>query len=196
MARLLERIVPERPSLSFTSPTTAEIAGLYIELYRGDITSAEADVIVSSANWQMNMKAGVAEAIRRAGGDEIQEEAMRSAPAAMGDVIWTGAGHLRGCWVAHAVAALAGAVCIQRCVLRVLLEAQARGAKSVVFPALGTGVGEVPASLAAKLTLEAIVTFARLGPTSIDQISIVLLDSEALESWSMVLRSMTLVPGR
>lgn len=190
VAALLEPIAVDHPPLVLTSATTARVAGIEIELYRGDITEAEADVIVNAANWQLRMDVGVAKALREAGGDVIQTEAMTASPAAMGLVVWTGAGNLKARWVAHAVAALSGAVCLQRCTLRVLLEAQARRVRSVVFPALGTGVGEVPAPFAAKLMLEAMMTVASLGRGSLERVSVALYDDASLDHWSSVLSTM------
>lgn len=191
VAALLARVIPDAPRLRRDSDTTAEIAGIYVEIYTGDIAVAEADVIVSAADWTMTMQTGVADALRRAGGDELQDEAQAQAPASIGDVIWTGAGRLQGTWVAHAVSSFSGAVCIQRCTMRVLLDAQARGARSVVFPPLGTNGGHVPMSIAAELMLQAIHTFAQLGPTAIEQIAVALHDDEALHAWSEVLLAMS-----
>lgn len=57
-------------------------------------------------------------------------------------------------------------------------------------PALGTGVGRVPLSLAAQLTLEAVRTFAGLGRTSVTDVVIVLDSEQALAAWSEVLTSL------
>ena len=187
VATLLSRITPDAPILRVDSDTTAEICGIYIELYRGDISLAEADVIVNPASSQLSMQSGVAEGLRRAGGDDIEKAAMAQGPASMGDIVWTTAGQLHGTWVAHAVAASAGAVGIQRCTMRVLLEAQARGARSVVFPALGTDEGKVPMPVVARQMLDAILTFCRLGPTAIEQVAVALQDDDALADWSQVL---------
>jgi O-acetyl-ADP-ribose deacetylase (regulator of RNase III) len=108
----------------------------------------------------------------------------------MGDVVWTGAGRLRARWVAHAVAAVEGAVCLQRACLRVLLQAEVRRAQSVLFPALGTGVGDVPMDLAAKLILEATRTFAALQPTHVRHVRVVLYDERSLSRWRTVMHSM------
>ncbi len=164
---------------------------LEVSLHQGSITDHPADVMVSAANWRMVMKVGVSAAIKRAGGASIEQEAMEHSPAAMGDVIWTQAGELEASWVAHAVAALDGAICLQRATLRTLLGAEARRARSVVFPALGTGVGEVPMNLAATLTLEALATFAALRPRYVRRVSFVLFDQEALASWQDVLDAMS-----
>jgi len=66
--------------------------------------------------------------------------------------------------VAHAAAALEGAICVQRAVLRTLFEAERRGHRSITFPALGTGTAGVPHGLGARLMLEAIRTFASFAP--------------------------------
>jgi eukaryotic-like serine/threonine-protein kinase len=188
VAQLLEPIAAAGPGYVVTSPTTAQLGALQLQLECGDIAAAEADVIVNAANWQLVMRVGVAAALAAAAGDELQQQALTFAPVTMGAVVWTGGGRLRCRWVAHAVSALAGAVCLQRCTLRVLLDAQARGARTIVFPALGTGVGEVPQPLAAKLMLEALRTFAGFGPSSVERVTVVLRDDAALECWARALR--------
>jgi O-acetyl-ADP-ribose deacetylase (regulator of RNase III) len=108
----------------------------------------------------------------------------------MGQVVWTSAGTLKAKHVAHAIAALDGAICLQRTTLRTLLGAEQRGATSVVMPALGTGVGEVPMALGAKLMLEAFRTFASLRPEHVRAVRVVLFNEEASVQWREVLRSM------
>ncbi len=196
VAALLEPIAADHPPLTMTSATTAQMAGMHIELYRGDLAMARADVLVNAANSELSMELGVARALRAAGGDEIEREAQAARPASMGVVVWTGPGRLQARWVAHAVSAMSGAVCLQRCTLRVLLEAQARRARTVVFPALGTGVGEVPMALGAKLMLSAMMTVASIGRGSLERISVVLYNDAALEQWATVLSAMdSAVPG-
>lgn len=190
MAKKLKMIASPRPVLTDRSDQSASIGRLSISLSKGDISKAKADVIVNAANWKLGMHVGVAGALRKAGGDEIEEEAEQSSPCSMGDVIWTGAGRLNARYVAHAVAALSGAVCLQRCTLRLLLEAEARKVQSIALPALGTGVGEVPMSLAASQILEAVQTFAWLEPQFVRKLDFVLFDDSALETWKHVLHSM------
>ena len=71
---------------------------------------------------------GVARALREAGGAALGAAAAAHAPLSMGDVAWTAGGELPARWVVHAVAARDGAICIQRCTMRFLLEAQLRAA--------------------------------------------------------------------
>jgi eukaryotic-like serine/threonine-protein kinase len=183
VAHALDEITGDPPRYVALSHETAQIGELSVHLGVGDLTQVAADVLVSAANIEMEMNVGVAGAIRAAAGDSVLEEARRYAPAAMGDVIWTAAGRLRARYVAHAVAALEGAVCLQRATLRTLMGAEERGATSVAFPALGTGTAKVPMALVAKLMLEAIQTFASLGPRHVRQIGLIALDEAGRRVW-------------
>jgi O-acetyl-ADP-ribose deacetylase (regulator of RNase III) len=158
-----------------------------IQLEQRDICGAHADVIVSPANEQLDMRMGVATALRSVAGDELEREAKRNGPVTMGQVVWTSPHGLPCQAVAHAAAALDGAICIQRAVLRTLFEAERHGYRSIALPALGTGVGEVPHGLGARLMLETIRTFAAFAPRHLRSIRIVLLLDEAIAAWTTAL---------
>lgn len=190
LVRILKVVAEPMPRLICTGTDEAQTGSLRIKLAVGDLAAQEGDVIVNAANRQLTMKLGVAAVLRRAAGQALEDEAVAQAPVNMGDVVWTGAGNLRARWVAHAVAAIEGAVCLQRATLRVLLEAEGRKAESVLFPALGTGVGDVPMDLAAKLMLEVVRTFAALQPNYIRTVRIILYDEKAIERWRTVMHSM------
>lgn len=190
MARVLKVVAEPLPQLAYTNADEARVGDVRVELLVGNLAEQEGDVIVNAANRQLTMNLGVAKALRAAAGQPLEDEAMAHAPVAMGDVVWTGAGKLRARHVAHAVAAIEGAVCLQRATLRVLLQAESRGAQSVLFPALGTGVGDVPMDMAAKLILEAIRTFAALQPTHVRMVRVVLYDERSLARWRSVMHSM------
>jgi O-acetyl-ADP-ribose deacetylase (regulator of RNase III) len=188
--RVLEVVAEPTSQIVCTSQDTARVGSINIELAEGDISGSEGDVIVNAANSEMVMDLGVAAALSRVAGPSVEREAMAHAPASMGEVVWTGAGNLKARWVAHAVSAMSGAVCLQRCTLRTLLGADIRQAREVIFPALGTGVGEVPMDLAAKLMLEAVRTFASFQPKYVRTIRIVLFTNSALARWRTILQSM------
>lgn len=190
VASSLEVVAESAPRMIAQGAARARVGSLSIEICVGDISTTEGDVIVSAANWMLVMDRGVAAALKRCGGDEVEAEAMRSAPGAMGQVVWTAAGSLKARHVAHAIAALDGAICLQRTTLRALLGAEERGCGSVVLPALGTGVGEVPMALGAKLMLEAFRTFASLRPEHVRELKVVLFNDEAFAHWCEVLRAM------
>ena len=68
----------------------------------GDIAEQEVDAIVNAANNELVLGAGVAGAIRRAGGPSIQDECDAHGPVRVGEAAITGAGRLRARFVVHA----------------------------------------------------------------------------------------------
>jgi O-acetyl-ADP-ribose deacetylase (regulator of RNase III) len=119
-----------------------------LEVVEGDIAELEVDAIANAANDRLWMGAGVAGAIKRAGGDEIEREAVAKGPIPVGDAVATGAGGLPAQHVIH------GAVMgqdlrtdadkVARTTRRVLEVADELEARSLALPAFGTGVGGFP----------------------------------------------------
>ena len=138
-----------------------------IEVARLDITLARVDAIVNAANEGLQLGSGVAGAIRRRGGQSIQEECDRIGSCAIGEAVVTGAGNLPARWVIHAVGprwhggeqgeemALASAV------LAALSRADEIGARSVAIPAISTGVFEFPVERAAEISVAMAKSFGR-----------------------------------
>jgi O-acetyl-ADP-ribose deacetylase (regulator of RNase III) len=124
----------------------------------GDITALEVDAIANAANNHLWMGAGVAGAIKRAGGEEIEREAVAKGPVEVGDAVATGAGALKAKWVVHG--AVMGqdlrtdAGLVKRTTRRCLEVADELGAKSLALPAFGTGVGGFPLDECARLMVE------------------------------------------
>lgn len=129
----------------------------HIELWNGDICDLEVDAIVNAANTSLWMATGVAGAIKRAGGDRIEFEAVRQAPVPLGGAIVTGAGSLAAKWVIHAVSLdrdrRSSAEAIETAVRSAMARAREQGVRSIAFPALGTGVGGFPLEEAAAVTV-------------------------------------------
>jgi len=73
-----------------------------IEILKGSLLDAPAEVIVNPANSRGYMGGGVAGVIKRFGGEEIEEEALRKAPIPIGEAVLTTAGRLRFKGVIHA----------------------------------------------------------------------------------------------
>src|SRR6186997_956808 len=131
-----------------------------IELWNGDICELEVDAIVNPANLSLWMATGVGGAIKRAGGDEIEFAAVRQAPVELGESIVTPAGTLAARAVIHAVSLdrvrrTSGPV-IEQAVRSAMARAREMDARSVAFPALGTGVGGFPLEEAARVMLSAV----------------------------------------
>ncbi|HJL02676.1 MAG TPA: serine/threonine-protein kinase [Polyangiaceae bacterium LLY-WYZ-15_(1-7)] len=190
LVRALERIAEPLPRFAPVAEGAAKVGEVEVVLRHGDLSTAQTDVLVNAAYPALTMDLGVAASLRRVGGEGVEEEARAQAPQPMGAVVWTGAGALAARHVAHAVAAIDGAICIQRAALRALLGARARGASSVAFPALGTGVGQVPHALGAKLLLETVRTHAALGAGKLRRVEVWLYAADAHAVWADVLRAM------
>src|SRR5690242_16221271 len=131
-----------------------------IELWNGDICDLEVDAIVNPANLSLWMATGVGGAIKRAGGDAIEFAAVRQAPVPLGEAIVTTGGNLAARAVIHAVSLdrdrrTSGPV-IDKAARSAMARARDIGARSIAFPALGTGVGGFPLEEAARITVDAV----------------------------------------
>ena len=119
-----------------------------LEVVEGDITRLEVDAIANAANNRLWMGAGVAGAIKNAGGEEIEREAVAKGPIEVGDAVATGAGRLDARHVIHG--AVMGqdlrtdADLVRRTTRRCLEVADELGCHSLALPAFGTGVGGFP----------------------------------------------------
>ncbi len=116
-----------------------------IRLVEADITTLDVDAVVNAANTALWMGAGVAGAIKRVGGEEIEREAMAQGPIPVGEAVVTSAGRLKARFVIHAAAMgqdlSTDAEKIRAATANALRRAEERGLASLAFPALGTGVG-------------------------------------------------------
>jgi O-acetyl-ADP-ribose deacetylase len=149
-----------------------------LEVVEGDITTLAVDAIANAANDRLWMGAGVAGAIKRAGGEEIEREAVAKGPIRVGEAVATGAGRLRARHVVHA--AVMGqdlrtdAGLVARATRSALALADGLGCQSVALPAFGTGVGGFPLEECARIMVAAArahepralrrVVFAVFGP--------------------------------
>jgi O-acetyl-ADP-ribose deacetylase len=130
-----------------------------LEVVDGDITALPVDAIANAANNHLWMGAGVAGAIKRAGGEEIEREAVALGPIAVGDAVATGAGSLPARYVIHG--AVMGqdlrtdAELIRRTTARCLEVADELGLESIALPAFGTGVGGFPLAECARIMVAA-----------------------------------------
>jgi O-acetyl-ADP-ribose deacetylase (regulator of RNase III) len=131
-----------------------------LEVIEGDITALEVDAIANAANNHLWMGAGVAGAIKRAGGEEIEREAVQQGPIEVGDAVATSAGRLPARWVI--LGAVMGqdlktnADLVRRTTESCLRVADEVGAKSLALPAFGTGVGGFPLDECARIMVETV----------------------------------------
>jgi O-acetyl-ADP-ribose deacetylase (regulator of RNase III) len=129
-----------------------------IEVLEADITELEVDAIANAANTQLRHGGGVAAAIARAGGPEVQRESDERAPIGLGEAVETTAGDMPARWVIHAATMDLGgptsADIIRRATVSSLRRADELGARSLALVAFGTGVGGFPLDEAARIEVE------------------------------------------
>jgi len=141
--------------------------GVEIISLHGDITKLEVDAIVNAANTRLFMGGGVAGAIKRAGGKEIEDEAVAKGPIEIGEAVGTTAGKLKAKYVIHSPTMGTDFKTDEnkiRLAVRVALrKAEELGLESVAFPAFGTGVGGFSKERAAEIMVEEIKRFIDTG---------------------------------
>jgi O-acetyl-ADP-ribose deacetylase (regulator of RNase III) len=173
-----------------------------IETIIGDITQVDVEAIVNAANTDLWMGGGVAGAIKRAGGEEIEREAMAQGPIPLGEAVVTGAGRLPYRGVIHAAAMgyrggqliPATATTVSQATAAALRRCAERGFRSVAFPALGTGVGGLDMARCAQAMIEAVRAHWASGATLPERVVFVLRDESARQIFAQALaqaRSMT-----
>jgi O-acetyl-ADP-ribose deacetylase (regulator of RNase III) len=153
-----------------------------IVIQQGDLTEMDTDAIVNAANNDLLLGGGVAGAIRRKGGEEIQKECNAIGSIPVGGAAITGGGKLKARFVIHAASMQLGgrttAEALRRSTAYALRLASERGLKTIAFPAIGTGIAGFPLEECAEIMLrEAAQHFA--GGTSLETIHFVLFDEEA-----------------
>jgi O-acetyl-ADP-ribose deacetylase (regulator of RNase III) len=126
-----------------------------LEVVQADITQLDVDAIANAANTQLLHGGGVAGAISRAGGPELERESRERAPIGLGEAVETTAGEMPSRWVIHAATMELGgptsAEIIERATGSTLAVAERLGVKSLALVAFGTGVGGFPLDEAARI---------------------------------------------
>ena len=135
-----------------------------IEVKQGDITEADTEAIVNAANNHLWMGSGVAGAIKRKGGVEIEDDAVSKGPIEIGQAVESIAGKLPYKYIIHAAGMGQDLRTDERIVYEVtknsLLLAERLGLESIAFPAIGTGVGGFPLDLCAEKMIGAVKDLA------------------------------------
>ncbi|MFN3135009.1 MAG: macro domain-containing protein [Candidatus Kryptonium sp.] len=169
----------------------AKIRDKIIRIVHGDITEENVDAIVNAANEYLKHGGGVAGAIVRKGGYEIQEESDKIGYVPTGSAAITGAGKLPAKFVIHAVGPVwRGGESqedekLQSAVLSSLKIADERKLKSISFPAISAGIFGFPKERCAKILIETAVKFLEENPhTSIEEIRFCLFDEPTLNAFA------------
>ncbi len=167
-----------------------------IRLERGDITRIPVDAIVNAANSSLAGGGGVDGAIHRASGPSLMQELnvirAREGGCPTGSAVVTGAGNLPARFVFHAVGPVYRdgrhrepdllASCYRTC----LKLAVQHGARTISFPAIGTGVYGYPVEAAAEIAVREVRAFLR-DDTPLDEVIFVVFDAVAEQAYRRIL---------
>jgi O-acetyl-ADP-ribose deacetylase len=155
-----------------------------LEVRDTDVTKLDVDAIANAANTELRHGGGVAAAISRAGGPEVQRESSAAAPIGLGEAVETTAGNMPARWVIHAATMELGgptsAEIIEQATRSTLAKAEELGARSVGLVAFGTGVGGFAMEEAARI----MVGVARSHEGSLERIVFAVHGAEAERAFS------------
>ena len=139
------------------------VHGVTVECMQGNI-AAQDDItaIVNAANTELRSGGGVAGAIHRAAGPELEREARSLAPIRPGEAVITGGHNLPNRYVIHTLGPVYGqdrpeAELLANCYRNSLALAEENGIDSIAFPAISTGVFGYPVEEAAEVALRTVV---------------------------------------
>jgi O-acetyl-ADP-ribose deacetylase (regulator of RNase III) len=161
-----------------------------LEVRDVDIAAVEADAVANAGNDHLWMGAGVAGALKRAGGEAIEREAMARGPIELGSAVATTAGRLPARWVIHGAvmgqSLRTNADLIRRTTRSCLEVADELDCDSLALPAFGTGVGGFPLRECARIMVE---EAQRFQPRSLHLVIFAVFGRDAYDAFSSVLSS-------
>jgi len=144
-----------------------------LELLDGDITEMQTDAIVNAANARLILGGGVAGAIRKKGGPEIQAECNKIGGTFVGGAVITTAGNLKAKHVIHAVGPRMGEgnenEKLKNATLNSLKVADENNLTSISFPAISTGVFGFPIGRCAEIMLKTTIDYLK-GQTGLKKV--------------------------
>ncbi|HKM66778.1 MAG TPA: macro domain-containing protein [Candidatus Acidoferrum sp.] len=165
-----------------------------IAVQQGDLTEMDVDAIVNAANNDLILGAGVAGAIARKGGEEIQRECDQIGSIPVGYAAITSGGKLKARHVIHAASMSLGGVRTTPKTLRTstahsLRLAAERNLKTIAFPAIGTGVSSFPMDECAQIMLTEALQHLK-SETSLETIYFVLFDARSRDVFQTALQNL------
>jgi O-acetyl-ADP-ribose deacetylase (regulator of RNase III) len=171
--------------------------GQTLQIVQGDILIEEVDAIVNAANEHLQHGGGVAWAIVRRGGEEIQEESdvwiQQHGLVSHSHPAWTSGGQLPAKYVIHAVGPVWGDgnedKKLADAVSGSLSVADELKLTSISMPAISTGIFGFPKDCAAKIIFKTIQKYFDKRKSGLKIVRLVLLDQTTIdvfiEEWKM-----------
>uniref|UniRef100_A0A4W6EFT0 Macro domain-containing protein n=1 Tax=Lates calcarifer TaxID=8187 RepID=A0A4W6EFT0_LATCA len=187
---LLQDTVPtdQLASLSLTEGNTVVASyslcdGLQVLVCQGDITKQKADALVNAANEDLDHCGGVAAALSKAGGPDIQSESNTLVKYIgkihTGDVVVTTGGNLTCKKLLHAVGPVAGKaggkekLLLEKAVNSALNLSEIMEFKSIAIPCISSGVFGVPVTVCSEAIVTAVKEFGSQEERSLSRIILI-----------------------
>tara|TARA_B100001750_G_scaffold244399_1_gene261657 strand:+ start:692 stop:1189 length:498 start_codon:yes stop_codon:yes gene_type:complete len=163
-----------------------------MELLKGNITTFEADVIVTAANSFLRGGGGVDGAIHKAAGPKLLEELQRFNGCKTGDAVITNAYNLKAKYVIHAVGPIykdgksGEGELLAAAYEKSILLAKSVDAESILFPAISTGLYGYPPKPALNIAIDSIHKACKKNETKM-KVTMVCFDQETYQLMSNLL---------
>ena len=177
-----------------------QIAQTDLELIQGDITKAQVEAIVNAANSALVGGGGVDGAIRRAGGDAIEEACAeiraREGGCPTGKAVITTGGDLQAKYVIHTVGPVwdggnsGEAELLASCYKESLQLAVENSVQSVAFPSISTGIFGYPTEKAASVALTTVRDFVEQSNNAPASVQFVLFDDATYTCYTDALHTL------
>jgi O-acetyl-ADP-ribose deacetylase len=153
-----------------------------IEIWRGNITKLEVDVIVNAANSSLLGGGGVDGVIHRAAEPDLVHECRLFGGCKTGQAKITGGYKLPAKYIIHTVGPVwRGGTNNEEALLEACYNslelAAARGLGSIAFPAISTGIYRFPADCAASIAVKTIKSHLEIG-SSLQRVILVAFDAQ------------------
>ena len=168
-----------------------------IQVVEADITGLEVDAIVNAANTSLLGGGGVYGAIHRAAGPRLLEECLTLGGCPTGEARVTAGYELPTRWVVHTAGPIwhgggqGEAVFLASCYRSSLALAVVRGARSIAFPAISTGVYGYPLEPATRIAVAETTRFLEENK-SMERVIFACFSTAAYDAYMVALND---VPG-
>jgi O-acetyl-ADP-ribose deacetylase (regulator of RNase III) len=139
-----------------------KIRGIVLEIAKGNIISQpDLDVVVNAANSELRIGGGVAGAIHKAAGPELEKACRPLAPISPGEAVITEGYNLDNDYIIHTLGPVYGvdkpeSELLAECYKNSLRLADDNKLKSIGFPAISTGAFAFPMKEAAEISLKTV----------------------------------------
>jgi O-acetyl-ADP-ribose deacetylase (regulator of RNase III) len=178
-------------------PTRREIGGAELRVVQDDITTLDVDALVNAANERLAHGGGVAAALARAGGGDVQRESdawvREHGPLQPGTAAVTTAGRMPARMIVHVVGPRHrpdqnNAALLEQAVRAALDAAADAGATVVALPAISAGIFGYPPPEATAVIARTCAAWLAEDDRTVDDVLLVGIDAATADLFADALR--------